>query len=707
VPDANGGVRRFPSPSGRRTKWWTVLLWLVIAAAAVPLAGSLEDLGGNSAAVEMPRDASATRVAELADRFPDGQVSEAIVVYVRDAGLTAADRGKVEADRARFTAAATAPVDPVAVSKDGRAAILIVPLDSDQSTLADDARAVRDGADEGLPAGLTAKVTGPAGAALDASDARERTDKLVTLVTLGVVILLLLMVYRSPVLWILPLINIGIALMLTRAVQYLLGEYAGLTVNPENAAVVTVLVFGVGTDYALLLLSRYREELHRHADRHTAMRVALRGGFPALVASAGTVALGLLCLLAADMGFNHTLGTAGAIAVVCALVCTVTVFPALLVIFGRWVFWPLIPRVTADHGPSTRGWSAIGRGVARRPRIVWVLSLLLLGGLAAGMSGMRIGLADDEVISGHPASVAGQELLAAHFPAGRSKPVHVVADVGAESAVHTALQSVPGVVQVGAAVRSTDGTLVRFDAVLATPSDSAESKATVARIHDAVDDLPGADADVGGATAELVERDAAQEHDRDVVIPLVLVVVFILLLVLLRTLVGAVILMITVVASYAAALGAAWLLFDHVLGFPAVDVQLPLVGFLFVVALGADYNIFLLSRVREEVALHGYREGLQRALGATGGVITSAGLVLAATFAALNLAPQVAFKQIGLLVALAVLLDAMFVRLILVPALASDLGRWFWWPSDPGRRTEPDPQPPTSPAPLEKESIPR
>jgi RND superfamily putative drug exporter len=683
MPDKDHYRWLFLAPGGRRGKWWTALLWLLIAVAAVPLAGKLEDLDVNAAVAEMPQGAAATRVAGLADRFPDGGISPAIVVYSRDSGLTDADKAKVQADRAKFGAKTAAPIEPPIVSEDGKAAILVVALKDDQATLSGDALSIRTGAADGAPPGLTVELTGPAGASLDAADARETTDKLITLVTMLVVIVLLLIVYRSPVLWILPLLNVGLSFLLARAAQYLLGAHAGLTVNPENAAVVTVLVFGVGTDYALLLLSRYREELHRHPDRHQAMRVALKGALPAIVASAATVSLGLLCLLAADMGFNHTLGSAGAIAVIAALVSTISLFPALLVILGRRVFWPLIPRAVENYQPRTTRWSAIGHGVARRPRAVWLVSLLVLAGLAAGLSGLKIGLTSEQAISGHPESVAGQRLLATHFPAGQTKPVRVVADQDAGAAIRAAIQGLPGVAEIAAPLTSTDGTLVRVDAVLTAPSDSAEAKTTVEGIRAAVARVPGANAGVGGATAEVMERDAAQEHDRDVVIPLVLGVVFLLLLILLRAFVGSVVLMATVVASYAAAFGGAWLLFRHVFDFPAVDVQLPLVGFLFVVALGADYNIFLLSRVREEVAEHGHREGLLRALGATGGVITSAGVVLAATFAALTLAPQVAFKEIGILVAVAVLLDAMLVRLILVPALALDLGRFFWWPGRP------------------------
>jgi putative drug exporter of the RND superfamily len=631
-------------------------------------------------------------VADLADRFPDGQVTVGIVVYARDSALTEADRAKVDADRQALSAVATEPVPPAVPSQDGRAVLLVVPLDNNADTLTGDTQDVRAQAQSALPAGLQAKLTGPAGAALDAADANERTDTRVMMVTLLMIAVLLLLIYRSPVLWVLPLVSAGVAFMLVRAVQFVLGEYAGMTVNPENAAVLTVLVFGVGTDYALLLLARYREELRVRADRHQARAVALRGAVPAIVGSAATVSLGLLCLLAADMGFNYTLGTAGAIAVLSALVVTITLLPAILVLLGRWVFWPLIPRQEETPRARTTLWERIGRRVSRRPRLVWIAASLALGVLALGVIGMRTGLTDEQQISGTPESVAGQQLLAAHFPAGESRPADVIANTGAQGQVQAALRGVPGVAEVRGPVASTDGGLVKFEAVLADPADSDQGEATVERIRTAVHAVPGGDALVGGATAERMERDAAQAHDRRVVPPLVLAVVFLVLVVLVRALVGPLLLVATVVLSYFAALGASWLLFDHVFGFPAADAQLALVGFLFLVALGVDYNIFLISRVRQEVSRHGHRAGFLRGLAVTGGVITSAGVVLAATFAALYLAPQVAFKEIGILIAFGVLLDSLLVRSVLVPALGLDVGRTFWWPGRLARkpRTVPD-----------------
>jgi putative drug exporter of the RND superfamily len=669
--------------AGRRSKWLVLAIWVAAIAGALPIAGSAVD--ANEAVVEMPRGAEATQVAALADRFPDGQVTVGLLVYVRDRALTLADRSKVDNDRQALDRLAVAPIAAPTVAQDGRALMLIVALDADVTTLSDSAAAVRIQLRSDLPDGLQVKLTGPAGASLDASDASKRSNSVVTLVTLLVVAVLLLLIYRSPVLWLLPLINVGVAFVLIRAVEYVLSTYAGLAVDPGNAVVVTVLVFGVGTDYALLLLARYREELRRTADRHIAMARALRGAVPAIVASAATVSLGLLCLLAADMGFNHTLGAAGAIAVVCTLVATTTLLPAILVILGRWVFWPLTPRVGDRVNTHRSLWARVGRRVSARPRLVWLLSALILGAFALGITNMRTGLKDGEQIVGTPESVAGQQLLADHFPAGQSQPIRVIANAAAATDVQDAMTGVSGLA-VRDAVRSDDGALVRIDAVLSDPADSAAGEATVERIRGAVHDVVGAQARVGGATAQRMERDQAQAHDRRIVIPLMLAVVFLVLVLLLRALVGPLLLMATVLLSYGGALGASWLVFDHVFDFAAVDAQLALVGFLFLVALGVDYNIFLISRVREEVASHGHHEGVRRGLTLTGGVITSAGVVLAATFAALNLAPQVAFREIGMLVALGVLIDTLLVRSILVPALALDLGRLFWWPGRLARR---------------------
>jgi RND superfamily putative drug exporter len=665
--------------------------WIVITIFTIPLSGRLSEVAGNPDSVELPRGSEATRTAALTDRFPDSGAATAVLIYLRAGGLTDADRAKVTADRTALAGFADGPIAPARASADGAALALNFRLPSDAD---EGARAVRTLARADAPPGLRVVFSGTAGAALAAGDASDRLARLAMIVTAIVVTVLLLLTYRSPVLWLLPLINVGVAYLAGDAVLYALGRYLGVTVSTGNAAVVTVLLFGVGTDYALLLLARYRDELRRESDRRVAMAAALRGAVPAIAASAATVSLGLLCLLAADMGFNFTFGPAGAVAVLCAFVVMVTLLPALLVILGRWVFWPVIPR-PGTAGKSGLGWARIGTMISGRPRLVWVASAVVLGVFACGAIGMRTGLDDADRFAGTPEAVVGQQILHDHFGVRSDRPVQVVADSAAAAPVAAALRGVSGVVTVAPAVTSADGTLARLDVTTADPVD----RAIVDRIRTAVHRVPGAHALVGGATAIDQAVDAAQAHDRRVVIPLVLVVVFLILVLLLRALVGSALLMATVVASYFAALGVAWFAFRYLFGFAAMDVQVMLIGFLFLVALGVDYNIFLLSRIRQEAARHGHAEGVRRGLRVTGGVITSAGVVLAATFSVLLLAPLVAFIEIGFVVAVGVLIDTLLVRSVLVPALALDVGSRFWWPSRP---TPPTPvsSSPSSPAPV-------
>jgi putative drug exporter of the RND superfamily len=403
-------------------------------------------------------------------------------------------------------------VAPARASADGAAVALGFALRPSA-----DAAAVRDLGRRGAPPGLQITFSGTAAASLDASDASSRIARIAMIVTVLVVMVLLLVTYRSPILWILPLIGVAVAYLLSDAVMYLLGRHFGVTVSTGNAAVVTVLVFGVGTDYAMLLLARYRDELRRTADRWTAMGAALRGAVPAIGASAATVSLGLLCLLAADMGFNHTLGVAGAVAVLSAFAVLVTLLPALLVILGRWVFWPVVPR--PGGVARSRLWTRVGAVVARRPRPVWVASVLVLGVLAAGGLGMSTGLDDAHRFAGTPESVAGQRQLAAHFGASSSgaPPVHVVVPAADAGRAGAAVRAVPGVTSVAPAVVSPDGTLSRLD-VLAGADSLAALRAAA-----------GPDALVGGSAAIDEAVAVAQAHDRRVVIPLVLVVVFLVL----------------------------------------------------------------------------------------------------------------------------------------------------------------------------------
>jgi RND superfamily putative drug exporter len=667
------------APGGRRTKWLVLLGWIVVVVALGPLAGKLgevEDTGPNAF---LPRGAESAAVNTELEKFRTDEVMPVVVVYSADRPLAAGDRAAAESDRRAFAphVAEGRHLSPVLPSDDGRALMVVVPLSDD---LGDRVEGIRDIAGANAPPGLDVAVGGPAGSLMDQVAVFDTLDATLMIATGLVVAVLLLITYRSPVLWLFPLLAVGFAAVLTQVSTYLLAEYAGLPVDPQSAGILMVLVFGVGTDYALLLIARYREELHRQEDRHTAMRLALRRSGPAILASAGTVAVGLACLSLADINSSRSLGLVGAIGVVCGFLAMVSVLPALLVIAGRWVFWPFVPRHGTPVRKAVTVWSRIGATVSRRPRWSWLMSVGVTGVLALSAFGINMGLTQAEMFQDKPESVVAQERISAHYPSGASDPAKIVTNAAQAGAVEAAAAKVPGVARVDAGDRTPDGELATLSVVLGDAPDSDAAKDTVDALRSAVDDVEGADALVGGTTAQTLDTQRAADRDLRTVIPVVLLVVLLVLVWLLRAIVAPVLLLATVVLSYFAALGASNLLFEHVLGFAGVDWSLPLMGFVFLVALGIDYNIFLMHRVREESERLGLARGVLEGLTTTGGVITSAGVVLAATFAVFAGLPLVTMAQMGTLVGIGVLLDTFLVRTVLVPALALDLGRWFWWP---------------------------
>jgi RND superfamily putative drug exporter len=680
------GAWALTAPTGRRAKWVFLALWVAVLALASPLAGKLSDAQNNEASAWLSSSAESTQVAELADQFPGADTALAAVVFVRADGLTAADRttlGAKSAELAEF--AADRQPSPPQLSDDGQAMIVPVLLPDEFSS--DTVNDIRSAARAGLPAGLDVQVAGPAAAAADMADVFDGLDTKLLLVAGAVVAVLLLVIYRSPVLWLLPLLAAAVASQAASAVVYLFARHAGLAVNGQSQGILMVLVFGVATDYALLLIARYREELHRHPDRHRAMAVAVRRAIPAVAASAATVILGMLCLLAAELSSNHDLGPVCAIGVVCALAVMATLLPALLVICGRWVFWPFTPRAGADV-PERHGlWTRIAGLVGRRPRVVALGSAAVLVVFGLGLIGASVGLTHQESYTSTPKSVAAQQALAAHFPAGQAEPVEVIASADRAGEVLSALESVAAVAHAQVVAESADGSLARIEATLSGPPDSAAARAAIGELRGVAHAVPGANALVGGQTAVAVDSAAAWDHDDRVVMPLILLMVLAVLMLVLRSLWAPVLLVATVVASYAASLGAANWLFTHAFGFAALDDMVPLLGFLFLVALGVDYNIFLMTRVREEAHVRGHRAGVLGGLTVTGGVITSAGVVLAATFTALGVLPLVAMAEVGVLVALGVLVDTLLVRSLLVPALALIVGARIWWPCGPRARS--------------------
>jgi len=667
---------------GRRSKYLVVAFWILVVAVLGSLAGKLQGAEKNDSSAYLPSSAESTQELNEQNLFQSQNLNPALVVYVRQGGVTASDLRKADAD-ARYFASLPAVDGRVAapvVSRDHQAIETVIGADlgynSDLSGFVSNLKAT---AAKGDP-GLSVYIGGPAASAADELKVFKGIDSTLLYAALGVVIGLLLLTYRSPVLWLLPIMSAGVALIVAEAVIYLLTQHANLTVNGQSDGILVVLVIGASTDYALLLIARYREELRRHADRHQAMAVALRRAGPAIIASGLTVVTGMLCLLAAESNDISGLGPVAAIGIVVGLIAMITLLPALLVVFGRWIFWPVRP----DYGsaePTSRGlWSRVGQAISRRPRTVWIVTVILLGASAAGLAGFKFGtLTTAESFRGTPPSVTAQQELARYFPAGSGEPVDVISTAASAGSVSGALAAAPGIASVAPPVTK-DG-LSFVQATTTMPPDSPAAYTLVDRIRTAVHAIPGADAKVGGGTAINLDVEAAAAHDRDLLIPLILGVVLLILGVLLRAIVAPLVLIATVVLSFGAALGLSSLIFKHLFGFAGADTSVPLFVFVFLVALGIDYNIFLMTRVREESARSGTRRGALTGLAATGGVITSAGLVLAGTFAVLGTLPLVEFTEIGVAVALGVLLDTIVVRSVLVTALTLDIGRHIWWPS--------------------------
>nr|WP_246345544.1 MMPL family transporter [Conexibacter arvalis] len=644
----------------------------------------------------MPGSAESVQALEAVDRFPSGDRAQAVIVYHRDGGLTAADRAAIARDRASLNAdppPATAPIPPAIPSRDGRAALLIASIDTsdrvDEDLLIGATDELRDRVAEGVPAGLVVKVSGPAGFSTDAVKVFEQINGTLLLATASLVFVLLILIYRSPIFWAIPLVTVLFAEVLSRGIGYWLAK-AGVTINGQTSGVLSVLVFGVGTDYALLLVARYREELRRHEDKHEAAAIALRRAGPAVFASGMTVIAALLCLSLAEVNGTAGLGPVGAFGVALAMLAMLTLLPALLAITGRRAFWPFVPHFGDAGTDETHGlWRRLGERIRPRPRRVWIGTTVALLVLCLGLTQMNSDLTSGNAFRGDVESVEGQELIAQSFPAGANAPTNVIVPPGGGgpaagaarvAAVGRAAAGVDGVAAVLPVERDPDeGTLLHV---------TLEAEPYSERAFDVIEPLRGAvkaaggDAVlVGGPTAEERDLRVSTARDNRLIVPIVLVVVFLILAAVLRALLLPLLLMATVILSYAAALGIGAFFFMEVFGFDGIDPALPLFAFIFLVALGVDYNIFLMARVREEAHAHGTRLGVVRGLAVTGAVITSAGIVLAGTFSTLAVLPLVVLTEIGFTIAIGVLLDTFVVRSILVPALALDVGDRVWWPS--------------------------
>jgi RND superfamily putative drug exporter len=799
-------------------------LAIVIAAGPANLPGKFSDAEENESTSFLPGDAESTKALTATEELQGGELAPAVIVYRRESGLTAADRRKIQSDVAKLarleddgkpysgvvadgaTAAAGgsdagdgqsgAPGDQAAgsggaaagqpegcggpttpipgqpagyapfvgpiCSEDGKAAIVTAYIkgDGEGTTIIDPVSEWRDTiSDPG--GGLEVKITGGAGYAADAIEVFESLDGTLLLAAVSLVIFLLIVIYRSPIFFLIPLIAVMFAETLSRSLGYGVSEL-GVTVNGQSSSIMSILVLGAGTDYALLIVARYREELHNHADKHTAMQIALASAGPAIFASAATVIAALFCLTIAKVNGTSGLGPIGALGVFCAALSMLTLLPALLAIFGRRAFWPFVPhtpdtapqvtdisekargrivegsraralvpvilscllifvtwplvvlnailrRISGRRIPSlivgpldrrvltpyevrrykhehkadaTHGfWKRVGDRVAAGPARVMVGSLAILAVMCLGLTFFSTDLTSNDGYRTEVESVAGQEILSKSFAAGSSAPVDiVVADESDVAAVTAAVEQVDGIESVSPPVARGDDGLTLIQATLGPQPYSTEAYDLVEPIRDAAQDAAPATL-IGGATAVEFDLREAAAWDSIVIPPIVLVVVFIILVLLLRAVTAPLVLIGTVILSFAAALGVGYFAFDVFFDFPGSDPSLPLFAFVFLVALGVDYNIFLIARAREETLKHGTQQGILRALAVTGGVITSAGIVLAGTFSVLAVLPLVFLTEIGFVVAFGVLLDTFLVRSVLVPAIALKLGPKFWWPS--------------------------
>jgi RND superfamily putative drug exporter len=714
----------------RRLRW---LLPALVAVAWLAAAGPLNVVGSrltglqeNDNAAFLPDSAESTRVTGLERRFRSEPSLPLLIVWERpegvDAGTSRAVAGRLAQVRAVLEEGdrLAGPLSPPVPSEDGQALQVIAPLRTD---LGEDIVAAVEAVRGVVQVpGATAYVTGPGGVFADFANGFAGIDGLLLLAAFGVVLLILLVVYRSPILPLLVIGTAALALSAANAVAYLLARNDLITVNGQSQGIAAILVVGAATDYGLLLVARYREELRRHQSRYQAMAVALRRSVAPIVASGATVILGVLCLLLSDLASNRGLGPISAVNVVFAVLVALTFLPAALTLLGRAAFWPFRPQAGTEAPERAGLWDRVAGLIRRRPAAVLAATVAFLLAGAAFLPTLRAdGIALADTIRGRSQAVDGQAVLARHFDAGVASPAVIVTPAGSADAVARAAAAVDGVARVvpvtdagpggppgdapGDAPRAgraepkvVDG-LVELDATLEDPADSDAAIASVGRLRQAVR-AAEPQALVGGATATDLDTRQTTERDRAVIIPVVLVVITAVLALLLRSLVAPLLLTATVVLSFAATLGIAALAFNRLFDFPGSDPGVVLIGFVFLIALGVDYNIFLMSRAREESAAAGTRRGILDALAVTGGVITSAGLVLAATFGALLVLPLLVLTQVAFIVAFGVLLDTFVVRSLVVPAAVYLLGDRVWWPGRLARGRPParSPSPPARPA---------
>ena len=670
--------------TGAKTSWIVLLAGLAASAGLIVAAGY--ESADSAPVAGLPESAESVQAAALQEQLVvDDNSTSGLLVFARESGELGTDDLEAITERTVELADISRDgfVPPPTVSDDGTTAIVVVPLEVESSVSGQAERAaeIRTIAAEGLPEGLQVWLTGAEGFEVDIAAVFEGANFVLLGVTALVVALLLIITYRSPILWIVPLAVVGIADFIAGISARLVAEAAGITLDGSVTGILSVLVFGAGTNYALLLMSRYRDELRLHHDRREAMAIALRGAGPAIIASGTTVALALATLLFGELTGNRALGLAGAVGIVVAMAFALLILPSALVVFGRWIFWPIVPRYGSPDAIARSPWGKLGRRVSRRPLIVAIAGFAVLGAMAAGLTTLNVGLSQNDRFITKPEAVIGQERLAEAFAAGSTSPAVVIVPADEAELVLAEVVEVDGVVSASAG--PADNEFSQLDVVLDADPESQEAFDIIAGLRTALDDIGDGSGLVGGMDAEALDQRDAQQRDQNLVIPLILVLVLAVLIVLLRALLAPLLLLLAVVASYFSAVGIGSILFTTVFGFPGVDTTVLLFSFLFLVALGVDYSIFLVTRAKEEVPALGTSEGMVRALAATGGVITSAGIVLAAVFAVLGVLPLITLTQIGIIVCVGVLIDTLLVRTVIVPAMTFLAKDRFWWPRRP------------------------
>ena len=682
-----------------------IIVWFAVASFGGPTFGKLSSVSSNDQAAFLPASAQSTKVQEIQTKFRNSNSIPAIIVVESNAIITPADYRKYQPLITKLQAvkgvqAGTSIAGPIP-SADGKAVQFIAPISS-RDELKDVITDLRTAAKDTTPAGQTAYVTGPAGLTADLVKAFGGIDGVLLIVALSVVFVILLLVYRSITLPFIVLLNSIFALCGAILIVYLMAKWNWIELNGQSQGILSILVIGAATDYSLLLVARYREALTHIKSKWRAMARAFKAAFEPIVASGITVIAALLCLLFSDLNSNRSLGPIAAAGIVFSLLATLSFLPALLVALGRGSFWPALPKyypedaasATTNNQDISKLWKWVGHVVSRRSRTIWITTALLLLAGGAGILQLRAsGVPQTDLILTQSEAVDGQAILAKHFGSAIGTPMVVITDSDKQAAITDALKKLDGIdavstysgqegrpSQAAVPAKVVDGKVLINATLATTKSDSDEAEAIVRQARTSLATIDP-QVLVGGATAIALDTNTTATNDLKKIIPTVLAVILLILIALLRSIIAPLLLIATVVISYIAALGVSALVFNHIFGFPGADASVPLFGFVFLVALGIDYNIFLMTRVREEAKRIGTLQGILHGLGKTGGVITSAGIVLAATFAALGVIPILFLAQLAFIVAFGVLIDTIIVRSLLVPALSYDIGKFIWWPS--------------------------